>query len=127
MFHSLSGGPVVEHVSKPVNYFELGSPDPGKSRRFYEGLFDWSFEEPTGPAPYWMVDEARGGLWDTSSADGDSWAIFYVQVGDITHALQQAVKLGATVAVPLTDNGSIEFAHLLDPHGNRLGIWQPKP
>ena len=34
--------------------------------------------------------------------------------------------LGATVAVPLVDNGQIYFAHLLDPLGNRFGIWQPK-
>jgi predicted enzyme related to lactoylglutathione lyase len=30
------------------------------------------------------------------------------------------------VAVPLTDNGAIEFAHLVDPIGNRFGIWRPK-
>jgi predicted enzyme related to lactoylglutathione lyase len=110
----------------PVNYFEIGSPDPSRSRTFYGELFGWPFEEPTGPAPYWMVDEARGGLWDTSTMSGQSWAIFYVQVDDIAATLERAEELGATVAVPLTDNGSIEFAHVLDPHGNRLGIWQPK-
>jgi predicted enzyme related to lactoylglutathione lyase len=39
----------------------------------------------------------------------------------------QAERLGATVAVPHTDNGAIEFAHLVDPHGNRFGVWKPKP
>jgi len=28
--------------------------------------------------------------------------------------------------VPFVDNGSIEFAHLLDPQGNRFGVWHPK-
>ena len=32
----------------------------------------------------------------------------------------------AVVAVPLVDNGQIEFAHLLDPLGNRFGVWRPK-
>jgi predicted enzyme related to lactoylglutathione lyase len=36
------------------------------------------------------------------------------------------VELGATVAVPLVDNGAIEFAHLVDPQGNRFGVWKPK-
>ena len=54
------------------------------------------------------------------------WAIFYVRVEDVQAALDQALRLGASVAIPFTDNGGIEFAHLLDPLGNRFGIWRPK-
>ena len=35
-------------------------------------------------------------------------------------------RLGATVAIPFTDNGQLYFAHLVDPMGNRFGIWRPK-
>jgi hypothetical protein len=28
--------------------------------------------------------------------------------------------------MPFVDNGAIEFAHLIDPQGNRFGIWRPK-
>jgi predicted enzyme related to lactoylglutathione lyase len=73
-----------------------------------------------------MVDGDRGGLWDTAAIGAASWAIFYVQVDDVQAVIDQAQGLGATVAIPLTDNGDIEFAHLLDPLGNRLGIWRPK-
>ena len=114
-------------MTNKIDYFEIGSPDPAASRAFYGGLFDWKIEEsPQGDQPYLMVDEANGGLWDTSDAGGGSWAIFYVHVEDVQAALAQAVALGATVAVPLVDNGQIYFAHLLDPLGNRFGIWQPK-
>ena len=109
-----------------VNYFEIGSPDPEASKAFYGGLFQWEIEDPTGPAPYRMVDEARGGLWDTTDLDSATWAIFYVEVDDVHAAVDRAVRLGGTVAVPLTDNGRIEFAHVLDPHGSRFGIWRPK-
>jgi len=34
-------------------------------------------EDPTGRAPYRMVDEARGGLWDTSDVGAANWAIFF--------------------------------------------------
>lgn len=112
-------------MTNQVNYFEIGSPDPNASKAFYGGLFDWEIEDPMGPAPYHMVDEARGGLWDTSDAGAASWAIFYVQVEDVQAALDRAVQLGATVAIPLTDNGRIDFAHLVDPLGNRFGIWRP--
>ncbi|NVM94150.1 VOC family protein [Arthrobacter wenxiniae] len=112
-------------MSNSVNYFEIGTPDPEASTAFYSGLFDW----PVGPpseARYSMVDGQRGGLWDTSATDGATWAIFYVQVEDVAAGIEKAVGLGATVAVPLVDNGAIEFAHLVDPQGNRFGIWRPK-
>jgi len=54
------------------------------------------------------------------------WAIFYVQVDDVKAAIAQAESLGASVAVPFVDNGTIEFAHLLDPQGSRFGVWRPK-
>ncbi len=57
---------------------------------------------------------------------GETYPIFYVHVDDVAAALEQAVELGASVAIPLVDNGQIYFAHLLDPRGNRFGIWQPK-
>ena len=78
------------------------------------------------PARYSMIENDKGGLWDTSAMGGTSWAIFYVQVDNVQAALDRAQELGATVAVPLVDNGQIEFGHLVDPHGNRFGIWKPK-
>ena len=78
------------------------------------------------PARYSMIETDKGGLWDTSAMGGTSWAIFYVQVDNVQAALDRAQELGATVAVPLVDNGQIEFGHLVDPHGNRFGIWKPK-
>jgi predicted enzyme related to lactoylglutathione lyase len=113
-------------MADKVNYFEIGSPDPTVTATFYGSLFNWEIEAPTGPAPYSMVDGGNGGVWDTSGIGGTSWAIFYVQVDDVRAAMETAEGLGATVAVPFTDNGGIEFAHLLDPLGNRFGIWRPK-
>ncbi len=113
-------------MSNDVNYFEIGSPDPAASKAFYESMFDWNIGEPAMPASYSMVDEDRGGLWDTSEMGGSSWAIFYVQVEDVQAAIDHAQGLGAAVVVPLVDNGRIEFAHLTDPLGNRFGIWRPK-
>jgi uncharacterized protein len=113
-------------MSNEVNYFEIGSPDAQGSKAFYSGLFGWEIDEPTGPAPYWMVDRARGGLWDTTELGGQTWAIFYVQVADVADTVAAAEAMGATVAVGLTDNGNIQFAHLVDPQGNRFGVWTPK-
>jgi uncharacterized protein len=111
--------------SNQVDYFELGSPDPAATKAFYGGLFGWSVGD-VSPARYSMVNDGAGGLWDTSEMGGGSWAMFYVHVADVKDAIENATRLGATVAVPFVDNGQIEFAHLIDPQGNRFGVWRPK-
>ena len=108
-----------------VDYFEIGSPDPAASQAFYGGLFGWSFGEEPGAA-YRAINGTEGGLWDTSAMGGQSWAIFYVHVDDVQAVIAEAERLGATVAVPFIDNGAIQFAHLIDPQGNRFAVWRPK-
>lgn len=109
-----------------MNYFEIGSPEPEAAKAFYGALFDWEVGQPSMPARYSMIDESRGGLWDTSQMGGANYAIFYVQVDDVHAAIDRAKELGAAVVVPFIDNGRIEFAHLTDPQGNRFGVWRPK-
>lgn len=117
-------------MTNEVDYFEIGSPDPTASAAFYSGLFGWQIGPPSVPAQYRMVEQGRGGLWHTAAEGsplaGENWAIFYVHVADVPAAVEQAERLGATVAIPPIDNGEIVFAHLLDPLGNRFGIWRPK-
>jgi predicted enzyme related to lactoylglutathione lyase len=42
-----------------VDYFEIGTPDPAATRAFYEGVFGWQIEAPTGPMNYSMIDAAE--------------------------------------------------------------------
>jgi predicted enzyme related to lactoylglutathione lyase len=111
-------------MTAKVNYFEIGTEDPEGSRAFYGGLFGWGFGVPS-PVGYRMVETDAGGLWDTGAVGGGRWAVFYVQVDDVAASLAEAQRLGASIAIPLTNNGAIEFAHLVDPEGNRFGIWRP--
>ena len=87
-------------MTNEVNYFEIGSPDPEASKAFYGALFDWNVGPPSMPARYSMVNEDRGGLWDTSAMGAANWAIFYVQVEDVRAAIERAQELGAAVVVP---------------------------
>lgn len=107
-------------MANDVNYFEIGSSDPEASKAFYGPLFGWEFGEPAMPARYGTVNDNRGGLRDTTEIGADNSAIFYVQVDDVQAVLHRAQELGATVLVPLVDNGAIEFAQIADPLGNRL-------
>ena len=113
-------------MTNDVNYFEIGSPDPEASKAFYGALFDWNVGEPSMPARYSMINEDRGGLWDTSEMGAASWAIFYVQVEDVPTAIDRAHQPAPPWSYRSFNNRAIEFAHLTDPLGNRFGIWRPK-
>ena len=113
-------------MSNKVDYFEIGTPHPDAARAFYGGLFGWQIGPPSAPAQYAPVQTDKGGLWDTSDMGAATWAIFYVRVDDVAQAVADAESLGGTVAIPLVDNGTIKFAHLIDPDDNRFGIWKPK-
>ena len=112
-------------MANNVDYFEIGSPDPEASIAFYSELFEWQVGTPS-PVGYRMVNETEGGVWDTSAVGGGSWGIFYVHVDDVEAAVEKAKQLGADVAIPVTSNPNIDFAHLVDPQGNRFGVWRPK-
>jgi uncharacterized protein len=112
-------------MSNVVNYFEIGTPDAAATTTFYGDLFGWKIDG-ASEGGYRMVDVDKGGVWDSSDTGGGSWAIFYVQVDDVRAAIDRATSLGASVVVPFTDNGPLEFAHLQDPQGNRFGVWRPK-
>ena len=112
-------------MADTVNFFEIGTPDAGSTRDFYSTLFGWTFATPND-AGYGFVDDRAGALWDTSDIGGQTWAVFYIEVADIRATLELAVQRGATTALPLVDNGTILFAHVADPSGNRVGIWQRK-
>lgn len=118
----LSETPVAYNT---VNYFEIGTPDAAAAGAFYGELFGWQAGA-AGPTGYAMFDENAGGLWNTSTVGGGSWAVFYVEVADIQATIDAATKAGAQTALPLVDNGLIMFTHLIDPVGNRFGLWQRK-
>lgn len=112
-------------MDNPVNYFEVGTSDPVASKAFFGSLFGWSIADQASPQGYRMIGNDAGGLWDTSTMGDGNWAIFYVQVADVKAAVEKAESLGAKVAIPYTNGGGIEFAHLIDPQGNRFGVWRP--
>jgi uncharacterized protein len=113
-------------MTDTVNYFEIGTPDPATARAFYGEVFDWSFQGPN-PGGYGFVNGPEsGGLWDTSETGAGAWAVFYIEVADISAKVEAALARGARTVLPLVDNGTILFTHLADPAGNRFGVWQRK-
>lgn len=119
-------------MANPFVHVELTTGDLEKAKSFYQGLFDWSFQEmEVGPGrTYTMirVGEGTGGGMMATPAPGvpTAW-LAYVLVDDIAAATEKAKSLGATIAHEVTEVPNAGwFSIVVDPTGATLGLWQPK-
>ena len=108
-------------------FFEIPADDLDSLMPFYGKLFGWTFDAVPGKFRYYgirMGDQSiKGGI--TARQDPDHTPVNYVRVQSLDDATQKAVSLGAKVVV---SKGSVPgagwYAVVLDPQGNRLGLWQ---
>jgi predicted enzyme related to lactoylglutathione lyase len=123
-----------------VVWWEIESPDPGRTQSFYEALFGWefrrAFDEPDSKLGrrYWIIERAGegiGGLQESLPAAPTPQAGVrtYVQVDDLEGTLARAVELGATRERDRTYLGTDDFwfANVRDSVGISLGLWTSRP
>jgi predicted enzyme related to lactoylglutathione lyase len=113
-----------------VVWTDLITEDPGAARRFYGGLFGWSFQDATGPGRQAYVLAKSGAVYVAGlvpvarPADGSRLSRWlpYVSVEDVDAALGRATAAGAQVAVPARDVGLGRVAAIIDPEGAVIGL-----
>jgi predicted enzyme related to lactoylglutathione lyase len=114
-------------MANPVTWFEINGPDPDATATFYAALFGWHTEPAPGSTPYTLIDThagrgINGGLGTTE--DQTAHVVFYVENPDISVLLENAVAMGATSVVPVTETEMVTFAQFTDPFGNLIGLVQ---
>jgi hypothetical protein len=116
-----------------VAHIEFATTDLAASRRFYEQVFGWHFEEVPGIEKYMMfaTPGGQGGGFDAgprSSGPSATGPILHIEVGDIDATLAKIASLGGRTLQPkmrISDDFGF-FALFLGNVGNRLGLWSPK-
>jgi len=125
-----------EHTPGTFSWLDLATTDRAGARKFYGGLFGWTFEEsPTSSEMSYTIAKiggkdvaGMGDLMDEPKAQGvpPHW-MSYVAVSDAAAAAAKAKSLGATVIVDAFD--VMEYGRMavfMDPGGAMLAVWQPK-
>lgn len=123
-----------------VVWWEVETPDPAGSQRFYGDLFGWTFRRDfTQPdaqlgREYWIVEADGRSLGGMQRALPDAPAPqagvrLYVEVPDLEACIARAVALGASVERGRTHLGADDFwfANLRDPQGISVGLWTSNP
>jgi hypothetical protein len=112
-------------MANPVVHFEVTGTDAATLRKFYGEAFDWQLQDVMEGA-YFMVN--TGGEGDVAGGIGASPAgpgqvTFYVQVDDLTAALEKINSLGgSTISEPMDVPGGPTIAHFADPEGHVIGL-----
>jgi predicted enzyme related to lactoylglutathione lyase len=124
------------HAPGTFAWADLGTPDPAAARRFYTGLFRWTFEDrPIGNGEYYTMllqngktvaalyaqqdDERSGGL-------PPHW-LSYLIVESADRSAARAAELGGTVLAPPFDvMAHGRMAVIQDPTGGVVAFWEPR-
>lgn len=117
-------------VKHGICYVEWQATDLNRAKAFYSGLFNnWKFESwGDGYLLFQVPDGIGGGIAKCPAGKVSSGQspIVYIEVDQIEPYLQRAPQLGGKVAAPKTqiDPKIGWFAHLTDPDGNTVGLFQ---
>jgi len=109
-------------------WFEVLGQDSEKLRKFYGGLFGWTF---TNDSPYGIVDTGAGrgiaGGVGPVYPGTRAWVTFYVETSDVAASLKQAEQLGGRTVLPRTAMPDVTLAVFEDPEGHAIGLVEAKP
>lgn len=111
-------------------HIELHTKDLKASRRFYEGIFGWTFQDIPGFETYAMFRTPGGlggGIDGGPNAEAPSKVgpILHIETDDIDALLTKIEKAGGKTIRPKTKISDAfgSYALFLDNAGNRLGLW----
>ena len=114
------------------SWVELGTTDPAAAKKFYGGLFGWTFEDmPAGPDMIYTMNKLGNHRTSALYKMGKEmqgvpphW-LSYFTVADCEATVQKAQSLGGTVMMPKTKIPQGTFAVLADPAGAAFAVIQP--
>jgi predicted enzyme related to lactoylglutathione lyase len=110
----------ARHTPNGIAHFDIAGPQVAALGSFYSDVFGWSVS-PRGPG-YAAVVTPEGSPDGALVEAQESGLTLGVVVADIAETLARAVAGGGSVAMPITDNGWVVKAQVLDPAGNRLTL-----
>ena len=113
-------------------WVDLATHAPEAAKAFYGELFGWISEDISTDykVPYSMLmrdGKRAAALYEMAPEQGavPYWAS-YVRVSDVQASAEQAVELGARLAMPAVDVMQLgRMAFIQDPTGAVLGLWEP--
>jgi predicted enzyme related to lactoylglutathione lyase len=112
------------------------SPDPAATRAWYARVLGLDVADWGGvwfPAAAFAAQPGAGTVLNVMSADSDYPApstnefMFNLVVDDLDGVLARCREHGVAPVKTYPDEVNGRFAHILDPEGRKIELWEPKP
>jgi hypothetical protein len=112
-------------------HHELNTSDPAAAKKFYQGLFGWSFQDMKMPdgnvySMFKAGPTEGGGIQQHPMPGAPNAWLQYVGVASVKKTMAKAAKLGGTVLVdfmPIPGHGALGI--FADPTGATCAVWEP--
>jgi len=109
-----------------ICYIELPAADVARSAEFYRRAFGWSMRQRGDGTT--AFDDTTGQVSGTfvlgRAPNAEPGILMYVMVADIAAAAKAVTDAGGEIVLPPSANEPV-FAHLRDPGGNIVGMYEP--
>jgi len=117
-----------------VDFFAINADDVPRARKFYEGVFNWSFE-PWGPPGFYLIDTGkepagaiRGALQERRELAPNQKMIGFectITVTNIDQAIRAIEANGGSLAAPKSHIPTVgTVAYFFDTEGNVAAVIQ---
>ena len=116
-----------------LTHFEIPADDPDRARRFYGGLFPWTFQDVPGFEGYHLFTtpvgpDGMGGAIGKRGESAPDQLRTYVNVDSIDATLPKVSQLGGTIVAEKAEvPGQGWFAVIQDTEGNEIALWESAP
>jgi predicted enzyme related to lactoylglutathione lyase len=115
-----------------MTHVEFPAGDPGRARKFYEGLFGWEFGEMPEFPDYFLfsfgsIERAGGAIGIRNESVGPQLRLYF-DVASLDETLPKVAPLGGKVVTSKTEiQGQGWYAVIDDTEGNQIGLYESLP
>ncbi|MBD8636793.1 VOC family protein [Stenotrophomonas sp. WHRI 8082] len=115
------------HHDNRIDYVEFASHDPASSRRFFETVFGWTFQD-YGP-DYTAFDDGRlqGGFFSGEPGGSSTGApLLVLYADDLQPVMDAVVAAGGHILKPVFSFPGGSRFQFREPGGNELAVWSER-
>lgn len=108
-----------------INYLELPASDITATKKFFETVFNWSFQDYGHEYTAFKEDHLDGGFYKSDkkslTENGATLIVFYSN--DLEATQEKIQSAGGQIVKPIFSFPGGRRFHFTEPSGNELAVW----
>lgn len=108
-----------------INYLELPASDIAATKKFFEKVFNWSFQDYGHEYTAFTEDRLDGGFYksDKKSSTEHGSTLIVLYSSDLETTREKIKNAGGQIIKPIFSFPGGRRFHFTEPSGNELAVW----